>query len=449
MKRKIYEKLLEWKKTSNGTSALMIDGARRVGKSYITREFARNEYKSHIIIDFNNIDDDMKAIFDQNIKNIDSLLKYLQIYTGTTLYERQSLIVFDEVQFYPQVRSALKYLVADGRYDYIETGSLISIQKNVKDIMIPSEEERIDMFPMDFEEFLWALGEDNLYDMIKENFKARRPMGVLHRRTMKLLREYCVVGGMPQAVEAYVNNKDFKFIDNIKRRILTLYRNDIMKYADGWEERVREIFDSIPGQLNRHEKKFRLADLRQGARMRDYESALFWLIEAMIVNPCYNSTEPNVGLSMNCERTTLKCYMGDTGLLVSMANDEIHDGANVLYTKIITDKLEVNNGMIIENLVSQMLRAAGHKLYFFTTYSKSIAADRMEIDFLIRKRHVTSRHNIMPLEVKSTNRYTIVSLSKFDAKYKEYITSPTVVHTGDFDCVDGITYLPLYMVPLL
>lgn len=441
--------MLEWKDSSQGTSVLMIDGARRVGKSYITREFAKKEYKSYIIIDFNNIDDDLKAIFDKYLKHLDDLFKYLQLYTGVTLYERDSVIIFDEVQFYPQVRSALKYLVEDGRYDYIETGSLISIQKNVKDIMIPSEEDRIDMYPMDFEEFLWAKNEDILFDLIEENYVKRQPMGHFHRKAMKLLREYIVVGGMPQAVQAFVDGKNFKHIDAIKRKILNLYRNDIMKYADGWEERVRDIFDSIPNQLNRHEKKFRLSDLRPNARMRDYESAMFWLIEAMIVNPCYNSTEPNIGLSMNQERTTLKCYMGDTGLLVSMANDEIYDGENTLYTKIVTDKLEVNHGMIIENLVSQLLRASGHKLYFFSSYSKSVAIDRMEIDFLIRKRNVTSRHNIIPIEVKSTSRYTLTSLNKFISKYKGFVDTPIVFHTGDYVSEGGIIYLPLYMAALL
>ena len=441
--------MLDWKNTSGGETALLIDGARRVGKSYIVKKFAENEYASHIFIDFNNIKSDLKEILDTYLSDLDTLFNYLSIYFGVSLLNRKSAIIFDEVQLYPKVRGAIKYLVADGRYDYIETGSLVSIKKNVKDIVIPSEEEHIEMFPMDFEEFLMANGDSAIWDYITMCYQKRQPLGPLFQKINKKFREYLVVGGMPQAVKAYVEGKDFTAIDKIKSNILALYRADIAKYADGQEVKVTAIFDDIPSQLNRHEKKFRMSDLKSTARLRDYESAFFWLSDSMVINIAYNTTEPNIGLKMNLDRTSLKCYMGDTGLLITMANSETRGGENDLYRKIITNKLEVNYGMVIENVVSQMLRAAGHKLFFFSSYSKASSDDRMEIDFLIRNRDVTSRHNIRPLEVKSTVKYTITSLNKFASKYGSYISSPTVIHPADYKEQDGVVYLPLCMTPLL
>ena len=449
MKRKIYAQMLQWKITSNGESALLIDGARRVGKSYIVKKFAENEYESHIFIDFNNLKPDLKEILDNYLSDLDTLFQYLSIYFGVTLKNRKSAIIFDEVQLYPKVRGALKYLVEDGRYDYIETGSLVSIKKNVKDIIIPSEEEHLEMFPMDFEEFLMANGDSAMWDYIAACYTGRKPLGPLFQKINKKFREYLVVGGMPQAVKAYVDGKDFAAIDRIKNNILTLYRADIAKYADGQEVKVTAIFDDIPSQLNRHEKKFKMSDLSKSARMRDYESAFFWLSDSMVINIAYNTTEPNIGLKMNLDATSLKCYMGDTGLLLSLANSETKGGENDLYRKIITNKLEVNYGMVMENIVAQMLRTAGHRLFFFSSYSKSNSDDRMEIDFLIRNKNITSRHNIRPIEVKSSVKYTLASINKFCKKYGEYISMPTVIHPSDYKEQDGIVYLPLCMTPLL
>ncbi len=449
MRRKIYDKLLAWKQENQGHNALLIDGARRVGKSYIVKEFAEKEYKSHIIIDFNNVPTQVLDIFKNYLYDLDTFFMYLSLFFSVKLEERNSLIVFDEVQEFPEARAAIKYLVADGRYDYIETGSLVSINKNVKNIMIPSEELRISMYPMDFEEFLWAIGEGTIMDLIKAQFGKQRPMGAdMHRKVMTLFRQYMIVGGMPMAVDIYAKTRDFKKVDLVKRSILNLYRNDIQKYADGDEAKVTSIFDQIPSQLQKHKKKFRLSELKSGARMREYESAFFWLREAMVANICYGSTEPNIGLGLKLDNSALKCYMGDTGLLISMAFDENEIMQESLYKKLMMDKLEVNEGMLIENVVAQMLRAAGHKLYFYSNYSRE-AEDRMEIDFLIAKTSITSRHNISPIEVKLGSRYTLTSLMKCVAKYGEFLSMPYVIHTADLKKDNGILYLPLYMTSLL
>ncbi len=450
MKRKILNKLIEWKETSNGKTALLIDGARRVGKSYITTEFAENYYKSYIMIDFNKVSDDVKELFDKYLNDLDTFYMYLSAYFNVKLYPRESLIIFDEVQLYPRARAAIKYLVSDGRFDYIQTGSLVSIKKNVKNIVIPSEERHIKMYPMDFEEFLWALGNDTLMDIIRKNYQDKKPMGqALHRKAMDYFRQYLIVGGMPQAVEEYANSKDFDKVDIVKRDILTLYRNDITKHAEGYEIKVQSIFDEIPSQLSKHEKKFKLSSIKKEARFREYEDAIFWLDDAMIVNNCYNSTEPNIGLKLNMDRTTLKCYMADTGLLISHAFDENGIVSEEIYKKLLFDKLEVNKGMIIENIVAQMLVSSGHKLYFYSNPTQADASSRMEIDFLISNSKVTNRHNISPIEVKSGKNYTLNSLNKFRTKYNEQTATPYVIHTAAYKEEDGVIYLPIYMTSLL
>ena len=450
MKRKIYNKLLEWKQESNGEYALLIDGARRVGKSYIVRQFAEKEYRSCVILDFNLVSKSIKDLFENDLDNLDRFFMYLSNYTGKTLYTRDTLIVFDEVQQYPKARAAIKYLVKDGRYDYIETGSLISIKKNVEGIVIPSEEEHIKMFPMDFEEFLWAMGEEMLMPFIKDCFERKKPLGqLMHRRAMDYFRLYMIVGGMPQAVEKYVETRDFAKVDKLKRRILELYRSDISKYAKGYDTKVKSIFEEIPSQLQKHEKKFRLSALKEGARARDYETAFFWLDDAMIINSCYNTTEPNVGLNLNKDTNTMKCYMADTGLLISHAFDANEIVSEDLYRKILLDKLEMNSGMIVENIVAQMLRTAGHKLFFYSNSSMTDKDSRMEIDFLIAKSKTTTRHNISPIEVKSSARYTLTSLRKCIAKYGSYLSTAYVIHPADLKEEDNIVYLPLYMCPLL
>lgn len=450
MKRKVYEKLVQWKRNSNGKTAILIDGARRVGKSYIVEKFAKENYKSYIVIDFNKVSNEVKDLFEHYLNDMDNLFLYLSNYFNVTLYQRESLIVFDEVQLYPKARSAIKYLVEDGRYDYIETGSLMSIKKNVKDILIPSEEQHIEMHPMDFEEFLWALENDSLMELIKKSYEDRKPLGqAMHRKVMDYFRQYMIVGGMPQAVQEYVNTKDFNKVDQIKRNILNLYRQDIGKHAEGYNLKVESIFDEIPAQLQKHEKKFKLSSISKDARFRDYEDAMFWLKDAMIMNPCYNSTEPCIGLKLNTDFMTLKCYMADTGLLISHSFDENGIMTEEIYKKILFDKLEFNEGMIMENMVAQMLVASGHKLYFYSNPSREDASSRMEIDFLIAKFKISSRHNISPIEVKSGKNYTLSSLNKFITKYKEQLHTPYVLHTGDLKEEDGIVYLPIYMTSLL
>ncbi len=449
MKRKIYNELLEWKNKRKGATAVIIEGARRIGKSYIVEEFARNEYDSYLLIDFNKADKVVWEWFDNYLEDLDTLLMNLQIHYGVRLTPRKSVIIFDEVQLCPRARSAIKYLVADGRFDYIETGSLISIKKNVKDILIPSEEQALPMYPMDFEEFLWALGDELMMPFITQCFQKRKPLGGLHRKALDYFRTYMIVGGMPQAILKYIETHDFEEVDRVKRSILQVYKNDIAKYASNVEHKVKSIFDELPAQLQKHEKKFRLSALESGAAYRDYDDAFFWLSDAGIVNICYNCTAPNIGLRLNMERNTLKCYMADTGLLFSHAFDEKGHVPNEIYQKIIHDKLEINEGMLVENIVAQMLTTAGHKLYFYSNSSRENAEDRMEIDFLTAKSKLTSRHNITPIEVKSSQRYTLSSINKCINKFGNYLSTPIVLHSADLKQEKGIDYLPLYMTPLL
>jgi hypothetical protein len=450
MKRKIYSKLQEWKNQWNGKAALLVDGARRIGKSWIVEEFARNEYKSYILIDFNNVDENILELFEHYLTDLDTFFVRLSMFTGKKLYERNSVIIFDEVQVYPRARAAIKYLVKDGRYDFIETGSLVSINHNVKDIVIPSEEVRLNMYPMDLEEFSWAVGQEMLYDYVRSQYDALQPLGQgLHRRMMELLRCYMLVGGMPQAVLSYLDGKDFRNVDRVKRSILALYRNDISKYAGRQAPRVTQMFDNIPGALQQHEKRFRPSQLKAGTKMRDCREAIFWLNESRVANFCYATTEPSVALALNQDDSKVKVYMADTGLLISMAfgATELEQGG--IYEKILRGKLELNKGMLVENLVAQMLKSAGHPLFFYSNASRTDVAERMEIDFLIRKNSVTSRHNISPIEVKSSNKYRLASLNKCKAKFNKYIGTLYVLHTADLKVEDGIVFLPLYMAAML
>ena len=450
MRRKAYQELLAWKAREQGASALLVQGARRVGKSYLVEEFAKAEYDSYILIDFNKAGEETRGLFEHDLEDLDTFFLKLSALHGTRLVPRRSLIVLDEVQLFPRARAAIKYLVADGRFDYIETGSLMSIKKNVEGILIPSEEDALEMFPMDFEEFCWAMGNEELVPLARSCFEARRPMGqALHRKAMDLFRQYLLVGGMPQAVESYVAERDFERLDRVKRRIIKLYRDDIRKHAGSAALRVEAIFDEIPSQLKDQNRHFKLASIERGASFGKYRDALFWLSDAMVVNNCYNTTEPSLGLNLNRERTTLKCYMADTGLLVSHAFDERSLANEQIYKKILLDKLEVNMGMVMENVVAQMLRAAGHRLYFYSNPSRDDAESRMEIDFLTAKPSVTNRHNIVPIEVKSSKRYRLSSLRKFIAKYPSQLHTPYVVHPNDLKVEDGIVFVPLYMTPFL
>lgn len=450
MKRKVYDQLLEWKKNNNGKTAVLIEGARRIGKSYIALEFAKNNYKSYVLIDFFKEKNEIKNLFYDYLDDLDKLFLYLSEYYNVELYERNTVFIFDEIQFCTRARAAIKYLVADGRYDFIETGSLISIKKNVKDILIPSEEECIKMYPMDFEEFLWAMGRDTLMDFVRKYYDDRKSMGpAMHRKMMDYLKEYMIVGGMPQVVLEYINTKNFAKADKIKRDILKLYRDDIRKHADELNLKVEKIYDTIPAQLQKHEKRFNLANLNENARYRDYEGAFYWLQDAGLINIAYNTTEPNIGLGQRLDSNSLKCYFLDTGLLLAMTFNEREIVSEEIYKKILFDKLTFNNGMLMENLVAQMLVASGHKLYFFSKNNRDDSSDTMEIDFLLSKRSITSRRNIIPIEVKSGKNYTYSSLNKLYDKYKDYLDYAIILHTSDLKIENNILYLPLYMTILL
>ena len=444
-KRKIYEELIKWKRISNGTTALLIDGARRVGKSYIAEEFAKNEYKSYILVDFGNVPNDVLHLFAQESSDLDLFFAKLSAFYGIKLFKRDSLIVFDEVQQFPRARQLIKYLVADGRYDYLETGSLIRLKKNVQDIIIPSEEEHIEMFPMDFEEFLWAMGDTVTVPLIKACFESKKPLGqALHRKIMNDFRQYVLVGGMPQSVAAYLNGKDFEASDMAKRRILKLYHDDVSKFAEGYEDKVFALFDGIPAQLSKKEKKYKLSSLGKKARFRSYEDSFVWLNESMIVNTCFNATDPNVGLALSADHSTQKCYMADTGLLVTQTFMDKAFTENGLYRAILFDKLSINEGMIMENVVAQMLRTNGHKLYFYSRTDATNRKNDMEIDFLI-----TEGNKICPIEVKSNNYVSHSSLNKFRDKFSSKIGNSYILYSKDVIVKDGIIHLPIYMAMFL
>lgn len=445
LKRKIYDDLIRWKENSQGATALMIDGARRVGKSYIAEEFAKTEYKSYILIDFGNSPQDVLDLFLNDSANLDLFFSKLSVFYSTPLYERDSLIIFDEVQQFPRARQLIKYLVKDGRYDFLETGSLIRLKKNVKDIIIPSEEDHLEMFPLDFEEFLWALGDIVTYPLIRQCFSTRTPLGQpLHRKIMNDFRQYMLVGGMPQSVLAYIDKRDFEASDVAKRRILKLYRDDVSKFAENYEDKVFAVFDNIPGQLSKKEKKYRLSSLDPHARFRSYEDSFIWLNESMIVNACFNATDPNVGLALSSDTTTQKCYMADTGLLVTHAFKDGKFTDNELYRAILFDKVNVNEGMITENIAAQMLRLHRERLYFYSRSDSSHRENHMEIDFLI-----SDGKKISPVEVKSGNYRSHSSLDKFKKRFSATVGNPYILYTKDVMEKDGIIHLPLYMAELL
>lgn len=445
LKRKIYDQLVAWKKNSNGATAMMIDGARRVGKSFIAEEFAKAEYRSYILIDFGKAPKDILDLFVNDSSNLDLFFAKLAAFYSTALYKRESLIIFDEVQQYPRARQLIKYLVADGRFDYLETGSLIRLKKNVQDIIIPSEEDHIEMFPLDFEEFLWAMGDEATYPLIRHCFESKTPLGAaLHRKVMNDFRQYILVGGMPQSVLAYINGKDFEASDVVKRRILKLYRDDVVKFAEGYEDKVFAVFDGIPGQLSKKEKKYMLSSLGKHARFRTFEDSFIWLNEAMVVNACFNATDPHVGLALSSDNATQKCYMADTGLLVTHTFKDRKYTDNELYRAILFDKLSINEGMLIENVVAQMLRLRRERLYFYSRSDSHKRENHMKIDFLI-----TEGKKISPVEVKSSNYRSHSSLDKFRKHFSSVIGNSYILYTKDVMIKDGIIHLPLYMAELL
>lgn len=435
LKRKMYNKLLTLKKELNGKKAFLIEGARRIGKSTICEEFGKNEYKSYILIDFAKCPDEVKGYFQKHMNDLDTFFMLLSTYYGVKLFERESLIIFDEVQMYPKARECIKYLVADGRYDYIETGSLISIKENVKNIVIPSEERHLSMYPLDFEEFCDALGEGQIIGYIRKCFADREPLeNELHHKAMLLFKQYMLVGGMPQSVIAFLESrKDFDKADVEKRDILALYRSKVLT-----------IFDQIPGLLSQHEKRVVFSNVVAQSTADQYEETFFWLSDSMISNECFLCNDPNVGLSINENRSYVKCYLGDTGLLVSHAFDENELLEDEVYKQILGDKLNMNEGMLYENTIAQMLTANGHKLYFYTHYNTEKHRNDIEIDFLISN-NSKLKYKMYPIEVKSGKRYSIESLKRFREKYKARIGECYVIHPRSLCFKEDIVCIPPYM----
>lgn len=445
-KRKIYNKFLAWKEETNGKKALLVEGARRIGKSTVVEEFAKNEYKSYILIDFAKATDEVKNYFKLYLNDLDTLYMLLSVQYGVQLYERESIIIFDEVQLFPKAREAIKYLVADGRYDFIETGSLISIKENVKEIVIPSEERHIKMYPLDFEEFCWALDEKPLISYIRNCFSNRVPLErSLHDKAMLLFKQYILVGGMPRSVVAFLEGrKDFGKADVEKRDILELYRSDIMKIKAQYRSKVLAIFDQIPGLLSRHEKRVVFNRIAEGSVAEQYEETFFWLSDSMVANECRRANDPNVGLSLTESDTYIKCYMGDTGLLVSHAFDENELLEDEVYKQILSGKLGLNEGMLYENVIAQMLVANGHRLFFYTHYNEEKKRNDIEIDFIISNNSKT-KYKMYPIEVKSGERYTTKSLLRFKEKYKSRIGECYIIHPKNLSYKDDILCIPPYM----
>lgn len=448
LRRKAYDQLVEWKMRSQGTSALLVEGARRVGKSTLVTDFGAREYRSCLVVDFFQAPDEVKQYFEDNRNDLDTLFLLLSAYYRVPLYRRESLVVFDEIQSFPLARGLIKYLVADGRYDYIETGSLLSIKQNVQGIVLPSEEEVLRLEPLDFEEFCWGMGEEQLATLIRTCFEARRPLpDNLHRRAMRLLREYMLIGGMPKPVSVYVEQRMFEPVDLEKRRILELYRNDVARFAHGYEFKVTSVLDGIPGQLSKHEKKFTLASLSKNARMREYEEAFFWLGDARIANICYAAADPSVGLALNMEQTSLKCYMADTGLLVTLAFSDNRQTSEEVYRAVLLDDIGINEGMLVENVVAQMLVASGHRLFFYSQSGKREGEERMEIDFLVVRPYADAagKPRVSPIEVKSPKQYGTTSLDRFRNQFGKRVGTQYVLHPKQLRVEDGREYLPLYM----
>ena len=447
-KRKVYDKLLEWKELSAGTSAVLLEGARRIGKRTIVEEFAKQEYDDYMILDFAKENKDIKNNFIENIDDMDTFFRNLFLLKGRRLKGKRCVLIFDEVQLFPPARQAIKYLVADGRYEYIETGSLISIRKNVKDILIPSEEYRIKMYPMDFEEYLWAIGDDVTYTAIKRAFEKRKSLGdAVHRKIMKVFRTYMAVGGMPQAVDAYVNGKTFAQIDFVKRNILQLYEEDLVKYDTDNREKASVIYRTIPEQLENKNSHFKFSLVDKNARYQNYVDAVSFIAESMIGNECINVTKPEVALELFSDRSNFKLYMGDTGLLVTRIMKNRDETDENLYKALIIDDLGINQGMILENVVAQMLKASGHELYFHEYLYKPEENEKekkYEIDFITIK-----KKKICPIEVKSSNYKSHKSFDYLLKKYQLKMEDRYIIYTKDLKYEDVMTYIPVYMTPFI
>ena len=439
-RRKVYGKMLEWKTTSKGRSALLLEGARRIGKSTIVEDFAKKEYSSYILIDFNEASQDVKDLF-ENLMDLDYIFLYLQNIYQTSLYEHESVIVFDEVQQCPKARQAIKYLVKDGRYDYIETGSLISIHKNTKDINIPSEEHRVEMFPMDYEEFRWALGDETGMSLLKQVFEKRMSLGEgINRMKMRDLRLYMLVGGMPQAVNEYLDTKNLQNVDFVKRQIIQLYADDFRKIDP--TGRISKLFMSIPSQLSRNLMRYQPTPVVGNIPSDKIDELLLCLEDSKTINIAYHADDPHVGMSLTMDYGKYKLYVGDTGLFVTLAFWDKDFTENIIYNKLLSDKLSANMGYVYENLVAQMLRASGDRLFYYT-FPKD-KTHFYEIDFLL------SRGNkLCPIEVKSSGYKTHASLDAFCRKFSDRIGQRYLIYTKDLQKDEQTLLLPVYMTPLV
>ena len=442
--RKVYQEMLKWKNTKAPDYALFLKGARRVGKSTLARKIGRNEYKSFIEIRFDKAPNEIKDLFINSLDDLDTFFNKLQVYYKIRLYKNESLIILDEIQLFSEARQALKTLLEDKRYHYIETGSLASIKKKSKNILIPSEEYHLEVLPLDFEEFLLAMNDNITYEILKEHFDKKKPLGNIHRKIMYSFREYMLVGGMPQAVYKYLKTKDFGEVDFVKQTILNLYEQDMDIQKEENPEYVKNIFWHIPSELSKHDKRFIISNIDPNARMREYKDPFVWLDEAMILNIVENVNDPSVAFNLSIIDPSFKCYMMDTGLLVSLTYKNKPYLDNELYKAILFDKLHVNEGMIVENVIAQSLRIKDQKVYYFKKINKDTRKTSMEIDFLIRR-----NNKVIPLEVKSSESSSIKSLKKFKETYNSKIGVQYVLHDGDLKIENDIIYLPLYMVSLI
>ena len=439
--RKIYREILEWKENRSDKYALLVKGARRVGKSTIVEEFAKKEFKSYIMIDFAHVSKDIKDLFEDTY-DLDFFFLQLQQLSGTKLYEKESVIIFDEVQLLPKARQAIKYLVADGRYKYIETGSLLSIKKNTKDILIPSEEHKISMYPMDFEEFLWAIGDEVSIETIRTLLEKKRPAGnAIHRNLMRIFRLYMLIGGMPQAVETYLEKNNLQAVDEIKREIVDLYEEDFTKIdASGL---AGDIYDAIPANLSSNASRYILSNAREGTRSERVRDLLPDILSSYTVNIAYHANNPAVGMALEKDVGRYKLFTSDVGLFVTLAFRDKNYVENIIYNKLLSDKLEANLGYVYENAVAQMLVAKGNNLFYYTMGNNS-SNHLYEIDFLI-----STGNKICPIEVKSGNYRCHKSLDQFCEKFRSRIGNKYLVHTKDYKWENGINYIPVYMLPFL
>lgn len=440
-KRKIYNEILEWKINRSDKYALLVKGARRTGKSTIVEEFAKNEFKSYILIDFAHTSKDIIALFDDTYE-LDFFFLQLQQLTGVRLYENESVIIFDEVQLLPKARQAIKYLVADGRYKYIETGSLISIKKNTMDILIPSEEHKISMYPMDFEEFLWAIDDEITAETIKLLLKNKKAAGnAMHRNLMRKFRLYMLIGGMPQAIEAYLEHNNLQIVDETKREIVELYEEDFTK-IDG-TGLAGDIYDAIPASLSKNASRYVLSKAREGVRAKQVREILPDILSSYTVNIAYHANNPGVGMSLEKDIDRYKLFTSDVGLFITLAFKDKKYTDNIIYNKLLSDKLEANLGYVYENAVAQMLTAKGNNLFYYTMKSET-SNHLYEIDFLLSNGTKTN-----PIEVKSGNYREHKSLDVFCEKFSSRIREKYVVHTKDYKWENGINYLPVYMIPFI